>query len=256
MNFIWENLVNAAYATFSFYFALSIYIFILGVLGEILVGFWANLLGEKRSYYLFSPGVFFHELSHATVGILMRFKIKKISFFQYKEGNKYLGYVESYSTILSEILSSISYYLFSASPALIGSLVLTIASKPLTLSSIVKNSWISVNFSSVGSTWYTTKKLVELLFLNFLDLVKNFTHTFDFSNWYFYIFLYVVSIIGMKVPLSDLDWEGIFHSVVSFFVFSFFLYLIRISEIIKFMMDCQKNISLIFCRICLFLSLF
>ncbi len=160
--------------------------------------FACRLLGVKLYMTLFGWfGASVHEISHALMCIIFRHKIEKIQFFTLNTDTGRAGYV-SHRYNPESFYQKIGNLFIGIAPVFSGSVIIFFSAQFL-LPEILDQTpdlrnWSNDIFSGISNTFVS---LISILF----DF-KNYT------QWKFYLFVYILFCIGSSMKLSRSDLRG------------------------------------------------
>lgn len=183
-----------------------------------------TLIGFK--FYLWGVaglGTVVHELGHAVMCVLFGHRIKDISFFNPNGKGGRVGHVQhSYSR--GNPFQLIGNFFISIGPLISGTFVIFAANFFLLEGSAIVtsdfNAMITIKSSFLQSIQMVCRDLFSILKEYFTALI----HTAHFSNWKFYLLLYVAFSVGSCLTLSAEDikgaWRGFLSIMILWFLFN------------------------------------
>lgn len=192
-------------------------------------GIGAGVLG-RAYWYIVSPGVAFHELSHA-IGCWMTFTpVYKIVFFEIKDGH--LGYI-SHGRPTGRILGPVKNFIIATGPVWMGCLVVVLFGALLSGSGFLPDYADTFVGDTPGVVEYSAAVVVSAFYM-----LVSVVCVWNWMSLYYFIALYLFFCITSEIVLSDVDishtWSGLL--VIVCFVFAFNLlpgvnvYALRISD--------------------------
>ena len=146
----------------------------------------AHLLGDNAYIYLTAPGVAVHELSHAFFCLVFRHKINKMKLFSPQEDGT-LGYV-NHSYNPENYYQRAGNFFIGTGPIWGGIFVLYLFSKILLPETMLPFS------GSIGD--------------DLAAFLGGFFSISAWTDWKFYVWLYIALTVGSHITLSKPDLEG------------------------------------------------
>lgn len=199
-----------------------IFAFILHYLHKFVESNAYALLGRNVYLGFFGGfGTMIHEIGHAIMCIIFGHQIVEMELFNLDPENGALGYVR-HSYNQDSIWANIGNFFIGIGPIILGSLVVYFAASFLVSKSFftpLENLHISIaNFSSLDA--------VTALFINskktFLLLADKMFTLENLWNWKFWLFIYILFVVGSSMNLSWADIEGAsygFGAIFTLFIF-------------------------------------
>ena len=145
----------------------------------------ARLLGDYAYIYLTAPGIAVHELSHAFFCLIFRHKINEMKLFS-PENDGTLGYV-SHSYDPKNYYQRAGNFFIGTGPIWGGLFTVYFFSKILLSETMLP-------FSSIGD--------------NLTGFLGGFFSASTWTDWTFYIWLYIALTVGSHITLSKPDLSG------------------------------------------------
>ena len=166
----------------------------------------ASLLGETVHIWLTAPGTVVHELGHALFCVLFGHKIRDISLFRPRKDGV-LGYVK-HSWNRKSLYQNIGLFFIGTGPIWLGSALIVLVSfalfgaelwRPLQAIHLVPTDFV---------TWRGNLHLGGEFWQALLTLFEQIHNAHLYSDWHFYLGLYLLFCVGSHVTLSPSDLQG------------------------------------------------
>lgn len=166
----------------------------------------SRLMGEKLLIWLTAPGTVVHELGHALFCVLFGHKIREISLFHPRK-NGVLGYVK-HSWNRKNPYQNIGNFFIGTGPIWLGSVLIVLVSfalfgvelwQPLRAIDSVPTDFV---------TWRGQLHLAKEFWQALFALFQQIHGARLYSDWHFYLGLYLLFCIGNHVTLSPVDLQG------------------------------------------------
>jgi hypothetical protein len=184
-------------------------------ISEILRNQSVSLFGYNFWVYFTSIGIMIHELGHAIFAVLFGHRIIDIKLFSPNPSTGTLGYV--YHVYKRDNLYQvIGNFFIGIGPIILGSLVIFFSSKYLIGDHLFSPlSGLSITTSTISSLENALGFLQEV-YANALQMVSSIFVLENFTDWKFYVFLYLIFAIGTHVKLSGPDLQSAWLGLVAF----------------------------------------
>ena len=166
----------------------------------------ATLMGEKVHIWLTAPGTVVHELGHALFCLLFGHTIREISLFRPRP-NGVLGYVK-HSWNRKNLYQNIGNFFIGTGPIWLGTALIVLVAfalfgaelwRPLRAIQMVPTDFV---------TWRGHLHLGSEFWKALLALFEQIHAARLYSDWHFYLGLYLLFCIGSHVTLSSTDLQG------------------------------------------------
>ena len=167
-----------------------------------------KVFGLKIYLYTFGwLGTAVHEIGHAIFCIIFRHKITEMKLFSIDTENKTLGHV-NHSYNPNSFYQQVGKFFIGIGPIILGTITIYYLSKYL----LGPHIFVSSGTSMIDYNSFTSFNSLLLFFENIFNSgIEILSHIFslnNFSDWKFYLFLYLAFSIGSSITLSRPDIEG------------------------------------------------
>jgi len=182
----------------------------------------SDVFGDRFFIYFTAPGTIIHELGHAIFALIFGHEIAEIKLFSPDEYGT-LGYVHHrYKS--GNLYQNIGNFFIGIGPIILGSLVIFFAARYTVGNEIFAPlSDIQISFQTFSSFQNLGSFLGDVL-QHALQVIAALFDLENFSNIWFYVFVYLVFSIGMHMKLSGSDlasaWSGFALVITLFFLFN------------------------------------
>lgn len=171
-------------------------------------------------------GVAVHELSHALFCLIFGHKITEMKLFSPSEDGT-LGYV-NHSYNPKNLYHRIGNFFIGTAPIWVGSLVLTLLAYLL-----LGDHWRMLAPQTEIQVWNFTSldgalRLAQELIAGFSSVGENLLQAHWWSDWQFYVFLFLAFCIGSHVTLSPQDIKG---GALDFVLLLLLIYVVNLATV-------------------------
>jgi len=202
-----------------------------GILLAFLMNYLAGFV-EKRSYSLMGRkvylvlfgwlGIMVHEFGHAFFCIIFRHKINKVKLFDPDSESGSLGYV-NHSYNPNSLYQLIGNFFIGIGPIAFAFIVIYCLSRYLLRSDIFQSIELFESPSAVVGTSTDYLEALTSMWKGVMMLCVSLFAAENFTDWRFYLFLYIVFCIGSSITLSPADIKGAGRGFGAFIVILFLL---------------------------------
>ncbi|MBE0503723.1 MAG: M50 family metallopeptidase [Desulfuromonadales bacterium] len=179
----------------------------------------ATLMGEKVHIWLTAPGTVVHELGHALFCVLFGHKIRDISLFRPRKDGV-LGYVK-HSWNRKNLYQNIGNFFIGTGPIWLGSALIVL----ITFALFGAELWRPLRAMQMAPTdfvtWRGQLRLGNEFGQALLALFQQIHAARLYSDWHFYLGLYLLFCIGSHVTLSPADLQGAGSGLVTLTILVF-----------------------------------
>jgi len=236
MNFIMELLIKTLALTIYLTGTIVMAGSVLGILGKESIKNFQKSFGNKAVMISGFFGVPLHELSHAGAALMFGHKITSIKLFQKPDEDGILGYV-NHSYNPRSLYQQAGNFFIGVAPIFGGTFAIIALMKLIIPKSY--NEFIIVVIKNLHITTLN-KTIIDGILISYGALIKSIFSLNNFTNPYFYIYIFLGICISSHISLSYADIKGATRGAcVIFFVllvlnaFSLLEYIVA-SNIIKY----------------------
>jgi len=166
----------------------------------------AKLMGEKLHIWLTAPGTVVHELGHALFCVLFGHTIRDLSLFRPRKDGV-LGYVK-HSWNRKNLYQNIGNFFIGTGPIWLGSALIVL----ITFALFGAELWRPLRAMQMAPTdfvtWRGQLRLGSEFWQALLALFQQIDNAGLYSDWRFYLGLYLLFCISSHVTLSPADLQG------------------------------------------------
>ncbi|MCF8275026.1 MAG: hypothetical protein K9I95_14470 [Flavobacteriaceae bacterium] len=208
LKYLWEALLMTGLQIFILIGPGIILAFIMNFIASLTEKGAYRIMGSKLYLYTFGwLGTAIHEIGHAIFCIIFGHKITEMKLFSIDTYSGTLGHV-NHSYNPDSFYQQIGNFFIGIGPILFGSFVIYYLSRYLLGADIFISSKInSIDYTSFSS-FESIFVFLKNVFNNTISLLGIIFSLDNFSNWKFYLFLYLAFSIGSSITLSKADIEG------------------------------------------------
>lgn len=179
----------------------------------------AKLMGEKLHIWLTAPGTVVHELGHALFCVLFGHKIRDISLFRPRKDGV-LGYVK-HSWNRKNLYQNIGNFFIGTGPIWLGSALIVLITFALFGAELWKPLRAIQTVPTDFVTWRGQIRLGSEFWQALLALFQQIHNAGLYTDWRFYLGLYLLLCIGSHVTLSPADLQGAGSGLVTLTILVF-----------------------------------
>ena len=179
----------------------------------------ARLMGEKIHIWLTAPGTVVHELGHALFCVLFGHKIRDISLFRPRKDGV-LGYVK-HSWNRKNLYQNIGNFFIGTGPIWLGSALIVLITFALFGAELWKPLRAIQTVPTDFVTWRGQLRLGSEFWQALLALFQQIHNAGLYTDWRFYLGLYLLLCIGSHVTLSPADLQGAGSGLVTLTILVF-----------------------------------
>lgn len=241
MKFIIELLIKTCAYTLYLIGMIGVTGLLLGILRANSIRNFQRSLGSKIVMLTGIIGVPIHELSHAIFALVFGHKVTKIKLFQSPDENGVMGYVNhTYNPI--NLYQQIGNLFIGVAPIFGGTLSIIILMRFLIPKAYMQ--FIHILMENLNITTLN-KAAIDGVLISYGALIKNIFSLNNFSNPYFYIFLFLAICISSHISLSFTDIKGTYSGISMIFLIFFILNIFSLSKYIVAINIIKYNILLV-----------
>jgi len=183
----------------------------------------AGLFGTKFFIYLTAIGTVIHELGHVVFAVLFRHQITGMRLFGLDESSGTLGYV-NHAYRPNSLYQNIGNFFIGIGPVILGPLVIFLSATWMPGGSLFQ----SLDPPHISTDTFTSLQnaaaFIGDVFVHAWQMLGMLFRGGNFSNPWFYLFIYLVFAVGVHVKLSPSDlqgaWSGFVFVMALFFIFN------------------------------------